>query len=43
MKTDKTPEIKKVNIETAILKIKQFGFDNILDFNFFESPEKNQL
>lgn len=40
---DNKPEIKKMNLEAVILKIKQAGWLNVYEFPFFEKPDNINL
>lgn len=42
MEVFKTPELKRINLDHAVLKVKQF-IDDILNFDFIENPKRETL
>ncbi|CAG8552421.1 8284_t:CDS:10 [Ambispora gerdemannii] len=43
MEEDTVPEIKRCNLASVILLLKALGIDNVLDFEYLDSPPRNSL
>lgn len=43
MKKFKIPEILRMNLDNVVLKMKHFGVENVLNFDFIEKPNTDSL
>lgn len=43
MPNQTVPEIKRVNLSTTVLTLKSIGIDDVINFDYLDSPDNENL